>query len=129
MDRDDFENIFHKPYEEINPRLIGKEYEKLMRKIYPKQKTNRNGVDFSKMMCLVDTERGNKYYRQPSRSKQKERMRTYVYKAVDKLKGKAYDERFLNELLDIEEDIEYSHHSTQFCALIGRLCDLIREKE
>ncbi|WP_143961237.1 hypothetical protein [Litoribacter populi] len=114
-------------YNQTKSRLIGEDYENMMRYFFPNQKTKRNGVDRFLMICLVDTERNIKPYGQPSRNKQCLNIKNHIHRILQKLINQGVQERDLNYLLDIEESLEYCGSSFSFMLILRRLHDFDKD--
>lgn len=106
------------------PYIQGARYEKLMRRAYPKQKTNRNGVDSSKMAHFIEAESGYKFYGQPSAKKQLENLKIYMLKAIAKFKGMKWSIEEFGYLLDEEEKIEDAICSGELLNSVEELLEL-----
>ncbi len=113
---------------EFRIKIAGENYEKIMRRAYPNQKSNRNGVNKEIMHTFMYTENGDKYFGRPNRIKQLLKIQDYLSFAVTNLERLSWTRNELTVLLDIGDAIPGANSSSQLSVLITQLLLLTEPK-
>ena len=99
-------------------------YEVLVRRAYKSEATSRNGGHLSIMSNLIDAENGIKHYGLPTAEKQRDKVKIYLIKAVEKFLKMKFTEEEKSILTYHQRQIDQSYSSDELLSIVDALLKL-----